>query len=454
MLRPIFEQTRGVDGFVSLECSPYLANDTRATIDEAQHLWRKAGRENVMIKVPGTPAGLPAIRALIGRGLNINITLLFSVKVYEQVADAYMSKLEDFRAAGGDVSKVASVASFFVSRIDTAVDKRLDRLSDEELAKALRGKTAIANAKVAYASYKKLIASARWRKLAEQGAKPQRLLWASTSTKNPAYRDTIYVEELIGKKNPVNTMPPATADAFRDHGEATPDMIERGLPEARETLEALARAGVNLDEVTKELVDDGVALFATAFDKLLCALARRRLALLDGDTPRFAFDAAPDLKAAYAEELEIWRKEGRIRRLWAGDASLWSDAGEEKWVRWLDVVDKETSDLSRLRAFANSVKKGGFTDVLLLGMGGSSLGAEVLAEIFGAQPSWPRLHVLDSTDPAQIMATEDALDLAKTLVVVSSKSGGTLEPNILMDYFFERVSAFAGVSGRASISWP
>jgi transaldolase / glucose-6-phosphate isomerase len=443
ILRPVFERTGGADGFISLECSPYVANDSKATVAEALQLWRKVERKNLMVKVPATKAGIPAIRELIGRGLNINITLLFSVDVYEQVAEAYMSGLEEFQAAGGDIAKVASVASFFVSRIDTAVDKRLDLLPDKKLAESLRGKTAIANAKLAYALYKTLTASPRWRALAAKGARPQRLLWASTSTKNPAYRDTMYVDELIGRDT-VSTMPPATADAFRDHGKATPDTIERLLPEARATLEALARAGVSLDEVTKELVEDGVQLFADAFDRLLCAIARRRLALLDGGRPRFAFDAAPVLKAAYADELESWRKEGRIRRLWTGDASLWSNADEDKWVGWLNVVQQEAGDIGRLDGFAEFVKRGGFTHVLLLGMGGSSLGAEVLASIFGAQPSWPRFHMLDSTDPTQIGETEDALDLARTLVIVSSKSGGTLEPNILMDYFFERVSALRG----------
>ena len=219
VLHPVYEETQGRDGYISLECSPYLANDTEATVAEALRLWAAVKRPNLMVKVPATPAGIPAIRELIGRGLNINITLLFSVSVYEQVVEAYISGLEDLKRAGGDVAKVGSVASIFVSRIDTAIDKRLDKLGDKQVADRLRGKAAIANAKLAYVRYKALFSGPRWQLLASSGAKTQRLLWASTSTKNPAYKDTMYVEALIGRDT-VDTIPPATMDAFRDHGEA------------------------------------------------------------------------------------------------------------------------------------------------------------------------------------------------------------------------------------------
>jgi len=442
-LRPVYDRTEGADGYISLECSPYLANDTEATIREAQHLWRAVARPNLMVKVPATKAGLPAICALIAQGINVNITLLFSVDVYEQVADSYMSGLEDLQRADGDVSKVASVASFFVSRIDTAVDKLLESSRNEGAAQ-LKGKAAIANAKLAYALFQSLVASPRWRKLEGAGAKVQRLLWASTSTKNPAYKDTIYVEELIGRDT-VNTMPPATLDAFRDHGVVTPDAIERDLPQARADLAALAEYGVSLDDVTTKLTEDGVRLFADAFDKLLGAVAQRRLGLLDGPQAGFAFGMhACEAQKRYEEELEAWRENGCIRRLWAGDASLWTGADEARWLGWLRIVDTELPDVAELEEFAGQVKRQGHSDVLLIGMGGSSLAPEVLAETLGHQPGWPKLHVLDSTDPAQIAATEAALDLGKTLVIVSSKSGGTLEPNILLDYFFERVAALHG----------
>ncbi len=443
-LRPVYAETQGRDGYVSLECSPYLANDTEATVAEALRLWAAVGRPNLMVKVPATPAGVSAIRRLIGLGLNINVTLLFSVRVYEQVVEAFISGLEDLARAGGDVAEIGSVASFFVSRIDTAIDKRLDKLDDKRAADRFRGKAAIANAKLAYVHYKTLFSGRRWRLLASSGAKTQRLLWASTSVKNPAFRDTTYVEALIGRDT-VDTIPPGTMDAFRDHGKATPDVIEQDVAGARATLAALEELGVSLNEVTEELVKEGVQQFADAFDKLFGAIARRRRALLDGDRPRFEIRLGfPEMKTAFEAEMDVWRKEGRIRRLWAGDKSLWSGTDEDKWVGWLHVVEQELADVDRLHGFAKEVKRRGFTDLVLLGMGGSSLGPEVLGDTFGRQSDWPCFHMLDSTDPAQIETIERAVDLAKTLFIVSSKSGSTLEPNIFMDYFFDRVSALKG----------
>ncbi len=444
VLYPIYLQNRGADGFISLECSPYLANDTGATVEEALRLWAAVDRPNLMVKVPATAAGVPAIRVLIGKGVNINITLLFSVDVYEQVVDAYMSGLEDLRQGGGDVSKVASVASFFISRIDTAVDKRLGQIGDRQAASRLRGKAAIANAKIAYSRYEALFSSPRWRLLASIGAKPQRLLWASTSTKDPSYPDTFYVEGLVGSDT-VNTMPPETMDAFRDHGKATANAIKRDVGDAWTTLAALEEHGVSLKEITQELVDDGVQKFADAFDKLLGAIAERRSASQDGGGDRLEISTTrPEITAAIESELEAWRKEGRIRRLWAGDKSLWSGADENKWVGWLRIVEQELTQVDVLQAFANQIRHREIDDVLLLGMGGSSLGPEVLSEIFGRQPEWPCFHMLDSTDPAQIEATEHAINLSRTLFIVSSKSGSTLEPNILLDYFFDRLSGQRG----------
>ena len=444
MLRPVYDQTQGRDGYISLECSPYLANDTEATIAEALRLWVAVQRPNLMVKVPATPAGIPAIRQLTGRGLNINITLLFSVAVYEQVVDAYISGLEDLKRAGGDVTKIASVASIFVSRIDVAVDKRLDKLGDKRVADGLRGKAAIANAKLAYARYKALFSGSRWQNLTAAGAKTQRLLWASTSTKNPAYKDTMYVEALIGRDT-VDTIPPATMDAFREHGEVIPDVIDQDVAGARAVLAELERCGISLKEVTDELVTEGVQQFADAFDKLFGAIARQRRALLDGDRVCLKIDpGSPEMKTAFDAEMEVWRKNGRIRRLWAGDKSLWTGTDEDKWVGWLPVVEQELADVERLLGFAKDVKQRGFTDLVLLGMGGSSLGPEVFGETFGRQAGWPRFHMLDSTDPTQIKAIEQAVDLSKTLFIVSSKSGSTLEPNIFLDYFLDRVSAEYG----------
>jgi transaldolase / glucose-6-phosphate isomerase len=280
VLRPVYDQTQRRDGYISLECSPYLANDTEATVAEALRLWATVARSNLMVKVPATAAGIPAIRELTGRGVNVNITLLFSVNVYEQVVDAYISGLEDLVRAGGDAAKVASVASIFVSRIDTAIDRRLDKLGDIRSAARLRGKVGIANAKLAYSRYKVLFSAPRWQHLVASGATTQRLLWASTGAKDPAYKDTMYVEALIGR-NTVVTVPPATIDAFRDHGEVTSDVIEQDLADARATLATLEQHGISLDEVTEELAKAGVHQFADAFDKLFGAIARRRHMLLD-----------------------------------------------------------------------------------------------------------------------------------------------------------------------------
>jgi transaldolase/glucose-6-phosphate isomerase len=278
-LRPVYEESNFRDGYVSLEVSPYLARKTKETIDEARRLWKAVKRDNVMIKVPGTAEGLPAIRQLIGEGLNINITLLFAQEVYEKVAEAYIAGLEEIAGRGGNLKKVASVASFFISRIDTLVDSILNEklkstsdASQQALLRSLLGKVAIANGKLTYQRYQRIFSGPRWQALAGKGAQTQRVLWASTSTKNPNYRDVIYVEELIGKDT-VNTMPPATIDAFRDHGRLRNSLTE-DLPGARKTMDDLAQAGVSITEVTDKLTDDGVKLFADAFDKLLAAVEK------------------------------------------------------------------------------------------------------------------------------------------------------------------------------------
>ncbi len=447
VLRPAFDATHGADGFVSIEVSPYLAADTQATIAEAKRLWRDVDRKNLMIKVPGTPEGLPAIHDLIADGINVNITLLFAQQVYEQVVEAYLSGLEALAAKGGDVSKIASVASFFVSRIDTAVDKLLDekiaQVNDpDEKARlnALKGKVAIANAKLAYQHYKRLFDGKRWAALAAKGAKTQRLLWASTGTKNKAYSDVLYVEELIGDDT-VNTMPIATMDAFREHGKLR-DSIEENVAGAQRVLGDLGRAGISLDAVTDKLVEDGVRLFAEAADKLLGAVAKKRVTLLHDKigVQTLALGAA---RAKLAEQAgEDWRAHGNVRRLWQHDKSLWTSADEDKWLGWLDAVTDD--QIASYEKFAQDIKREGFKDALLLGMGGSSLGPEVLATTLGHKSGWPRLRILDSTVPAQIRAIESTLDVAKTLFIVSSKSGSTTEPNIFKDYFYKRVADAVG----------
>jgi transaldolase / glucose-6-phosphate isomerase len=278
-LRGVYEESEFRDGYVSLEVSPYLALKTQETIDEARRLWKTVKRDNVMIKVPGTAQGLPAIRQLIGEGLNINITLLFSQEVYEKVAEAYVAGLEEFAGRGGNLKKMASVASFFISRIDTLVDSEIEEklkatadAKQQALLKSLLGKVAIANGKLTYQRYQRIFSGPRWQALAAKGAQTQRVLWASTSTKNPNYRDVIYVEELIGPDT-VNTMPPATIDAFRDHGKVRKSLTEDVAGAAR-VMDDLTRVGISINEVTDKLTQDGVKLFADAFDKLLATVEK------------------------------------------------------------------------------------------------------------------------------------------------------------------------------------
>ena len=279
ILRSVYDESHFRDGYVSLEVSPYLANKTQETIDEARRLWKTVQRENVMIKIPGTAAGIPAIRQAISEGININVTLLFAQEVYEKVAEQYVAGLEDLAARGGNLKKMAGVASFFISRIDTLVDsllnEKLKTTSDanqQALLKSLLGKVAIANGKLTYQKYERIFSGPRWEKLASKGAQTQRVLWASTSTKNPHYRDVIYVEELIGPDT-VNTMPPATIDAFRDHGKLRKSLTE-DIAGAQKTMDDLAKAGISMKEVTDKLTVDGVKLFSDAFDTLLAAVER------------------------------------------------------------------------------------------------------------------------------------------------------------------------------------
>jgi transaldolase len=279
ILKPVYESSKFHDGYVSLEVSPWLALDTEKTLEEARRLWKTVNRPNVMIKVPGTAEGIPAIQKLIGEGININVTLLFAQEVYEKVAEAYIAGVEELAKRGGDLKKMAGVASFFISRIDTLVDSLIDEKlkkttssQEEALLKSLKGKVAIANGKLTYQRYQKIFSGPRWEALASKGAQTQRVLWASTSTKNPEYRDVMYVEELIGPAT-VDTMPPATVDAFRDHGRLRQSLTEN-VPAAKKVMEDLEKAGISIKEVTTKLTADGVKLFADAFNKLLSVVEK------------------------------------------------------------------------------------------------------------------------------------------------------------------------------------
>lgn len=446
VLRPVWEATAGRDGFVSLEVSPHLAHATDATVAEALRLWASLAAPNAMIKVPATPEGIPAIEELLAAGVNVNVTLLFSCEAYARVVEAFFAGLERRVAAGLPVDRIASVASFFVSRIDTVVDRRLDELAagaggvDRGRLEALRGRTAIANAKLASEIASQRFAGDRWRALAARGARPQRLLWASTSTKNPAYRDVVYVEELIGPDT-VNTLPPATLAAFRDHGEPRAS-LEEGLGEARAAIAAVEEAGISLAEVTDALLTDGVRLFAEAHDRLLAAVAKARAELLSTRVVPMRAALPQALAARVAEATGRWRDGDSTRRLWARDPSLWTGADEASWLGWLEIVEAQRADLDRLARVGELARP--FAHVLLLGMGGSSLAPELFAASFGSGPGRPELVVLDSTDPDQIRSVEARLDLSRTLVVVASKSGTTLEPRVLLEWALDRLAAAVG----------
>jgi transaldolase/glucose-6-phosphate isomerase len=449
LLRPVYDATSRVDGYVSLEVSPYLAHDTDATITEARRLWKAVGRENVMIKVPASTEGLPAIRQLISEGVNVNITLLFGIERYEEVARAYVEGLSLWVKNGGDPARVCSVASFFVSRIDTMVDGLITARLATETDAAIRtsltsllGTVAIANAKLAYQRYLDLCRSPEWQALAARGAHPQRLLWSSTSTKNPRYRDVRYVEELIGEET-VNTLTPATLEAFRDHGRLRASLVS-GVTEARDVIDALGRSGISLREVTDTLLEDGVTLFCTAFDTLLEVIDRGRRSQLTSMLDRQCHALPHDSAAGVAATLDGWQKSGKARRLWARDATLWTGRDENRWLGWLDTTSDQLAHIGPLQDVAHEVAHAGVSHAVLLGMGGSSLAAEVMRSTFGTIRGFPQLHVLDSTDPAQIAATERTLDLPHTLFIVSSKSGATLETILLLEYFLQRMKAAVG----------
>ena len=446
----VYEKTNRRDGYVSLEVSPYLARDTKATISEARRLWKAVGRSNVMIKVPATPEGVPAIEQLLSEGININVTLLFAMSAWESVANAYIRGLEKHAASGGDVSKVHSVASFFISRIDSLVDSQLEAKmktaseAEKYNLEHLLGKTAVANAKITYARYKQVFSGPKWDALKAKGAVTQRLLWASTGTKNPAYSDVVYVEELIGPDT-VNTMPPATYDAFRAHG-VPKASLEADLEGAKATMSAIAAVGIKFDEVTEKLLQDAVKLFADAFDKLLGSVDRTCKFFSKEKLNRQTHSLPDAIGKDVAKTLDDWRLTGKMRRLWGHDATLWTGKDEANWLGWLLIADDQLAVVDKLTAFGEQVKKDGYTHVLLLGMGGSSLCPEVLKMTFGKLPGAPELFVLDSTDPDQIRATEAKIDYQRTLFIVSSKSGSTLEPNIFKAYFFERAKQVLGAA--------
>lgn len=433
VLRPVFDRTNGADGFVSFEVPPSLANDTAGTIAQAKRLWRAIARPNTMIKVPATPAGIPAIEELIAAGVNVNVTLMFSLEHYEQVAQAYIRGLHRCP----DPSKAASVASFFVSRVDTLVDEALDAIGTPA-ALALRGRAAIANSRLVYRRFREIFDGEAFAPLRHRGARPQRPLWASTSTKNPRYRDVIYVEELIAPDT-VNTMPPATIDAFRDHGEVRGATAAEHPDEARRVLDELGALGIDLDAITARLQRDGVASFARSYDDLIAALRAKSRQLLVDRVCRQEMTLGAH-GAAVESRLAAWERDSLLDRIRAKDHTAWSPAPVPELTNrlgWLTLPHEMGAHTAALAALAAEVRREKIEQVVLLGIGGSSLGPEVIHATYGRQAGYPGLIVLDSTHPRAVREVTRRVQPGTTLFVLASKSGTTVEPNALFHYFWK-----------------
>ena len=447
---PVYKRTHGADGYVSIEVNPKYARATELTVAEVKRLWKAVNRPNVMVKIPATRAGLPAITASLAEGINVNVTLIFSVERYREVMAAYMAGLEQRLTAGKKIDGLASVASFFVSRVDTLVDKQLDEkikaMGGEAVRlRKLKGKAAIANSRLAYAEFRRTFGGERFAGLAEHGARLQRPLWASTSTKNPAYPDTYYVEALVGPDT-VDTMPPATIAAYKNHGQ--PEVrLDDDAENAEKVSDMLEEAGISMSQVTQKLEDDGVASFAKSFDSMMVTLEGKREAAL--------------VNARQKAQLGKWQKAvgttlakmdaaQLAQRLWKKDATLWKpdDPAHQDEIRirlgWLDVVDLMQTKVSEMTTFAGEVKRAGFTHAVLCGMGGSSLAPEVLRETLGVAKGYLDLAVLDSTDPSAVLNMAGRSDPARTLYIIASKSGSTTEPNAFFQFFWKHVRQVKG----------
>ncbi len=448
VLRPVYDRTAGTDGYVSLEVAPALAHDTAGTIAEARRLWGEVGRPNLLIKVPGTVEGVPAIEKLLSEGINVNVTLLFSLAQYEAVAQAYVRGL----SAARDPSKVASVASVFVSRIDTAVDRALDA-SPGPGGPELRGTIAIANARVIYARFRAIFHGPAFDPLARRGARPQRVLWASTSTKDPRLRDTLYVEELVGPET-VDTIPPATLTAFENHGVVRGDTLAEDLAGARRRLDSAASLGVDLGKVADGLQIEGVGLFADSYASLIRSLAAKKETVLAAtiDPESYALGADRDRAAA---RWESWQAAGVGPRVWRRDSTLWPAAPPQDVadrMGWLDLPATMHDTVARLTTLADSIRAEGVRHVVVLGMGGSSLAPDVLRSIFGSRAGYPELVVLDSTHPDAVGAVRRRIDPRRTLFVVSSKSGTTAEPLAFHRYFAQEARSAGVAAGRCFVA--
>ena len=429
VLSTVHRESGGNDGFVSLEVAPELAHLGEGTLEQVRDYWRRLDRPNVMIKIPGTPEGVSAIEQAIYEGINVNVTLLFAVEAYEKVAEAFIRGLER-RLEEGKSLDVHSVASFFVSRVDTAVDRRLEEMD----LKDLQGRAAVANARQAYGRFKEIFSGDRWRRLEEAGASVQRPLWASTGTKNPAYPDTKYVAELIAPHT-VNTMPMQTLIAAADHVEVRAGTAEL---DPAEDLKALTEAGIDFGEVTDELLVDGVKQFEDAMNRLLAGIEERCAAVITGRPPTIQASIPGELQHSVGERVKRAMADGVAQRVWRRDPSLWGGPGVPEIadrLGWLTVSEPMLESARELEEFAKRCREDGFTDAVLLGMGGSSLGPEVIRQSFGDREEGLRLQVLDSTHPDVVLGVQDSVELERTLFIVSSKSGGTIETLSHYRYF-------------------
>ena len=442
ILRPVYDET-GIDGVVSLEVSPHLAHDTEGTIEEARRLWDAVDRPNLMIKVPATDEGIPAIEQLLSEGINVNVTLMFSLDHYEKVAQAYLDGLR----RADDPTGIVSVASFFVSRVAREVDTRLDErgLADEV---GFDGSdVAIANAKRAYQRFREIFHGDAFADLREQGAHVQRPLWASTSTKDPSRSDVLYVESLIGAET-VNTIPPDTLDAFRDHGTVTGQTVTDDLDRADAVLTRLAEVGIDLDDVTETLQERGVEKFSNPFDDLMDTLALKREEIRDERPDPVSFHLGGH-EDRVVERLHAWQNDDFACRMWRRDPTLWAEEDTPEITNrlgWLNLPESMQEQAEEITAFADSVKDA-FDDVVVLGMGGSSLAPDVFGKVFDAADGYPDLTVLDSTHPDAVTALADDLALERTLFVVASKSGTTTETLSFFRYFWDRVSGVTDTPG-------
>jgi transaldolase/glucose-6-phosphate isomerase len=447
VLRPVWDEANHADGFVSLEVEPAFAHDTDATLKQAQEYWARVDRPNLMIKIPGTEAGVPAIEEAIAAGINVNVTLLFSVESYTAIAEAFIRGMERRREAGESLD-VHSVASFFVSRVDTEVDKRLAESGHE-----LRGIAAVANARAAYQRFKELFRGEPFAALRDAGAMVQRPLWASTGVKDPHYPETKYVDSLVAPDT-VNTMPMPTLLACAEELEVSGATADQDPTSDLERLEA---AGIDMGDVTKTLLREGIDKFVDPFDAMIGGIEIAREGIVTG-RPTTIKSAIPDeLEPPVIERVQTAERENVAKRIWSHDESLWGGPGVSEIgnrLGWLSISEKMLEHASDLRGFAEAARADGLEHAVLLGMGGSSLGPEVIRRSYGDVPDGMRLHVLDSTDPGAVRDTEQAVDLDKTLFIVSSKSGGTIETLSHMHYFYERAggdgSRFCAVTDPGS----